>query len=689
MKKFLKWFLSPKSDIVLFMIVLLLCCVAGNRFYKRFDMTASKAFSLSEASIQTVSNLYEPLTVHVFFSDDLTSPYNTTYQYIKDLLAEYEREGNENFNVVYYDMDKDENQSEAQKYGISQVPIQDVSETKVDMKLAWMGLVLTYGDSIVPLNGITSPYGFEYNLTTKMIKMVSAQDNLAGLSSGETIKITFYGAEKFNRVIPGYNQLDGFVKSAVNELNRKNQNCLEYSYVLPKEDEKSLLVEKYGIQEIGFSDGSSEVFGLVAEYGTRFRHIFLKIDTSKGFPIISGADSISASIEEALLGFVSNNLQVGYLKGHGEPSLSDEEGKSLNIVRNMADIYEFKEIDLKESEIPSNISLLFINGPKNTFSEAELYKIDQFLMQGGNILFLADSYELGGNQYQPQAVKLNTGLIEQFEKYGIKINKDRLYDSGCYEARDRYGRQTKLYEAPVISKDNMNQKNVISKNLGFVILLNASTLDVSGAREKGLDVSVLARSSSKAWTLSDNLQFSPSVYEPGESDMSSFDLAVLVGGKFNSAFDGPVNAAESKEMSADDHIEKAVQYGNIFVVGTSQIAADNMFDVSCNEPVAMFLRNAIDYLNGNGSLCEMRTKGADFSTLNIDEERDVKKISTVKYACQIGAPLAIALTGLLMLWVRISKKRKIHLMYNPDDKREFIGEGAKKAEEVAGAKDGE
>ena len=103
----------------------------------------------------------------------------------------------------------------------------------------------------------------------------------------------------------------------------------------------------------------------------------------------------------------------------------------------------------------------------------------------------------------------------------------------------------------------------------------------------------------------------------------------------------------------------------------------------------MFLRNAIDYLNGNGSLCEMRTKGADFSTLNIDEERDAKKISTVKYACQIGAPLAIALTGLLMLWVRISKKRKIHLMYNPDDKREFIGEGAKKAEEVAGAKDGE
>lgn len=689
MKKFLKWFLSPKSDIFLFILALILAGIAGNHFYKRFDMTATKAFSLSEVSIQTVENLSEPLTVHVFFSDDLSAPYNTTYQYVKDLLSEYERSGNENFNVVYYDMEKEENQNEASKYGINQVQIQAVTSTKVDMKLAWMGIVLTYGDAIVPINGITSPYGFEYNLTTRMVKLVADQYNLSSLGS-EKIKINFYGSERFNKLIPRYTALDGYIKAAVDEINRKNGNCLEYSYVFPKNsEEKAALIEKYGIQGVEISDGTKEVFGLVAEFGDKFRHIFLQIDTSRGLPLVSGAESVAASIEEALTGFVSNNLQIGYITGHNEASLTDEQGRSLNLVRNTADIYEFKEINLKTSMIPSNISLLFINGPSSAFSEDELYKIDQFLMRGGNILFLSDSYKNEAGQFGQQAYKTDASLAGLFEKYGIKINQDRVYDLESFENRDMYGRSVKLYEAPIISKNRMNQNNLISKNLGFVILYNTSSIDVDNARKNGLDVSVLAASSKKSWSMSENIQFSPRVYEPSESDMKAYDLAVLVEGKISSAYDKAPGEVSGKDLTANSHLSKAVRNSKIMVIGTSEIATNNMFDAACSEPVAIFVRNALDYLNDNGSLCIMRTKGADFSTLSIDEEKDKSKINSVKFACQFGIPLFVALVGIFMLWLRISRKKRIHQIYNSDDRREMLGENEKKAMQKESDKDGE
>ena len=166
MKKILQWLKGPKSDFILFIIFLVLLNLVGHKAFVRFDLTAPKSYSLSKASKTLVKNIDEPLSVRVFFSENLPSTYSNVYQYIKDILVEYKGAANKNFSVSYMDMSKPENEELARNLGINQVQIQELKNNEVGLKQVYMGLAVTYGDSIEIMNPIQTSDGFEFNLTT-------------------------------------------------------------------------------------------------------------------------------------------------------------------------------------------------------------------------------------------------------------------------------------------------------------------------------------------------------------------------------------------------------------------------------------------------------------------------------------------------------------------------------------------
>lgn len=194
MKKILNWLKSPKSDFILFVMILVLANLASRKAFLRLDLTSQGSYSISQASKNTVKTLTEPLSVKVFFSDNLPAPYNSTEQYIKDILVEYKGAANRNFSYQIFNMNKAENQKIATSYGLRQVQIQQIKNSEVGVKQVWMGLAITYGDSIEIIDGITSESGFEYNLTTKIARMISQADTLAGLDADDKILVTLYSS---------------------------------------------------------------------------------------------------------------------------------------------------------------------------------------------------------------------------------------------------------------------------------------------------------------------------------------------------------------------------------------------------------------------------------------------------------------------------------------------------------------
>lgn len=681
MKKILNWIMSDKSDFILFITALVLLNIVSLNFFARLDLTTSKSYSLSNESKQLVKTLEQPLSVKVFFTENLPSPYNTVGQYLKDLLIEYKGAANKNFSFEFFDTREEENAELAGSYMLQQVQIQEVTDTEVGLKNAFMGLVLIYADRIEKIDGLTSADGLEYKLTTAMSKMISTTSALSGLD-GE-VNLTLYlnsDLDQFN--ISGFSSVESSVVQALSSVNSKNMNRIKYEKVSPSQTDITSLADQYGIQMISWTDESSiekaGALGLVLSYNNTFRLVPLKVVRGffGGFGV-TGIEELEQNISEGLKALVSRSTEIGYVTGHNEKDLSNTESGSANFANMNKDMYTFKELDLVREDIPGSITNLIINGPQTEFAEEELYKIDQFLMRGGNLMvFLDPYYEVQGEMYQyygmPEFVENNTGLEKLLETYGVKPEKKFVLDSSCYTTNQQGYGTLNFYYIPLLHKDVLDQKNPISANLSYVLMYQMGQLTLNdAASSEDKTIKVLAKSSPEAWTLA-GTEFMPNpmyITVPAADTFTQENLVVLLEGKFDSAFDkapeqNMSNDANSQKqaslLSADNHLSKSVQGGKVFIAGSSYITGQTLIDEYGSQPISLFVRNAVDYMSGNEDLCIMRTKGLGLNVLKISNQ---KQASFVKSFNTYGLPLLIALAGLIVWRLRVVRRKKIQKRY--------------------------
>ena len=688
MKKFINWLKSPSSDFALFIVFLLLLNIVSYNSFFRLDLTEPKSYSLSKPSKQVVKNLQEPLTIRVFFDKNLPTPYNSVAQYVEDLLAEYDGVANKNFSVINMDLSKEESLAMASDYGLSQIQIQEIKNNEVGFKQVYMGLVLSYGDSIETLDSITSTEGFEYKLTTKISKMISTADTLANLKQNEKINITLYFSPVLkNMGISGCAELEEIVETSFKEVNKQNKDRLDYKVVNPSESETIEFVQKYGIQAIQYKSENQQkvaALGLVVEYNDDFRVIPVQIERSLFGYVVSGLETIGESINESLQSLMSNVQSIGYVTGHGELSLQDER-QALNFNKMVSAHYQIEELNLVEKDIPMNMSCIVINGPKADFAEEELYKIDQFVMRGGNIMFFVDSLvEQGGSPYQAAEYVPNELNIDKLlNKYGVKRNYDYVMDTNCYTtSSSEYGKMN-LYWAPIMQKDQLAKKSVITQNLGYLIFLQNGSLDISGAENNSnLKSTVLVKSSPESWAQSERIMLNPIFMTPPEAgNFASQNLAVMIEGKFDSAYtekpkfetsDESAEATENQtqdenQLTTENHLASAKLPGKIFVIGSSYVTTYQILDGQDTSPISMFFLNVIDYLNGNEEVCTMRTKGLGINVLTI---KSPALATIAKYFNQFGLVILVAVAGLIVVRSRAKRRKQIREKYNPNDSRQ-------------------
>ncbi len=183
---------------MIYLVVVLLINIAGQTMFFRWDLTGNKIYSLSDTSQQVVATLQEPLTIKVFFTNNLPAPHNNTERYLRDLLEEYAIHANRNFNFQFFDVSPQEgglgvqagdNQKLADDYGINPVQIQVIEEDEVKFKRAYMGLVIIHGDVLERIPTITSVNGLEYRLTTAIQKLNNKTSALLNLEDNIQIRL--------------------------------------------------------------------------------------------------------------------------------------------------------------------------------------------------------------------------------------------------------------------------------------------------------------------------------------------------------------------------------------------------------------------------------------------------------------------------------------------------------------------
>ena len=277
---------------------------------------------------------------------------------------------------------------------------------------------------------------------------------------------------------------------------------------------------------------------------------------------------------------------------------------------------------------------------------------------------------------QPSYEPIETGLSRLLEKYGAKIEKGYVFDKNCYRAQQQGMGFLDLSWVPMLQRKGLNQKNPISANLGYVLFLQTGAVDISGAKEMSdVKATVLAHSSEQSWLKSEGIFLNPNmIIAPEEKDMQSYNLAVMIEGSFESAFDSAVESESENEeegeitLKAESHLKKSARKGKIFVAATSTITGPQLIDDDGSQPIAIFVRNAIDYLSGNADFCQMRTKG--LSALNSLNARNGAAVALAKIFNQYLLVIIVAVFG-LAAWSRRSAHRKaIRAVFDPSDSRE-------------------
>lgn len=142
--------------------------------------------------------------------------------------------------------------------------------------------------------------------------------------------------------------------------------------------------------------------------------------------------AFSSAIKKAVSG---GKPRVGFTEGNGE--LSDLELQDA--INSLSDGYEVGRINLTDITTSGleKLKVMVIAKPENSFLELQKYKIDQFLMRGGKIIWAIDqvnadldSMRNGAHQEQ-LAFPKKLNLDDQLFTYGIRINYDLVGDMNC------------------------------------------------------------------------------------------------------------------------------------------------------------------------------------------------------------------------------------------------------------------
>ena len=726
---------------IIYLVAVVLINLAGITLFFRIDLTGDKIYSISEASRQVVSTLSEPLTIDVFFTKNLPAPYNNHERYLRDLLEEYAIYSSKYFNYRFYDVSPDEgdldpgsraNQELANNYGINSIQIQVIDEDQVKFQKAYMGLVIIHGDLIERIPTITSTDGLEYQLTTAIMKLNNKISALQRLS--DKIRITLYQSSSLNAVakVIGLDDLPDLparTKTVVDKLNPTLFNKLEFLYRDPSTDStalQDLRTKKYdllslkwpAIMEENIAAGEGSV-GLVLEHGDT--SVVVQLVNILRIPIIGtrydmvNPDDMEDLISKNIESLIDINADLGYLTDKGtlpvrpQPQMNPDNADALNSFRQLvSQNYTIKDVALSEGEIPMDLKTLVIARPMETFSDYELYLIDQFLMQGKNLMLILDSFEeilpspqqmaLGMNQ-GPRYEPLDTGLEKLLTHYGIRVNRSYVMDKNCYKQelpQGMGGGERPVYFAPLIQADKINHDLDFMNNINRLVAVRISPLELVDDRlNENVKAYRVFSSSPESWKMQGQINLNPNFIFPpkNEEEMQSYPLAYLLNGKFTSYFKGkplpekkpsendssesntdknesqqtPDVAKEAQPEDVPPQIESTGvflsdgQPGSIFIMASSEMLTDNVIDAQGRGANAVFIMNVIDALNGREDLASLRSKKQTFNPLQKIGAGAKTLIKTFNIA---GLPVLVCLFGVMIWFRRNARKKRIQAMFH-------------------------
>ncbi|APU66738.1 gliding motility-associated ABC transporter substrate-binding protein GldG [Christiangramia flava] len=297
--------------------------------------------------------------------------------------------------------------------------------------------------------------------------------------------------------------------------------------------------------------------------------------------------------------------------------------------------------------------------PTQAYSEKEKLVLDQYLMHGGKMIWLAEMTNMESDSLMNAsgtaiAIPKDLNLGDYFFSYGIRINPELVKDlySAPIILASGEGSETRFnpypwFYSPLTTSPNQHP---IINNLEAVKFEYANPIDTL---KNGIHKTVLLTSSPRTEVQGTPLQISLDLVNE-KPDLTAFNsgeqnLAVLLEGQFPSVYKNrikPFELDDVKDQSSDtkmlvisdgDVIKNDLQRGRPVELGFDRFTGNSYGNKE-------FLLNAVNYMLDDNGLIDIRSKEVRIAFLD-SEKLEAER--TTWQLINLAAPLVIlALFGL-------------------------------------------
>ena len=369
--------------------------------------------------------------------------------------------------------------------------------------------------------------------------------------------------------------------------------------------------------------------------------------------------------------------EILFTSGHGE--LNKYQTARLETILRQSYITDRVPLDSTIS-ISQEVDLVIVAKPKEPFSDRDKFILDQYIMNGGKVLWLIDRMNVsldsmsGRNEYVPSDYDLN--LDDLFFKYGFRIKRDLVLDLECTRIPQVIGSQggkpqVELFPWFYHPLVNPSQTHPIGKNVDRVNLFFPSSIDTVKTKYPVSKTTLLASSKYSRFQLSPlRLNFEILRYEPDPSKFNRPEqvLGLYLEGEFSSLFENNVSSEMASTLNQIGIEFRAKSEQTRMIVVSDGDLAKNLVNTSNGKPEELgynkwekfvfpgnkdFIINAIEYLLDDRGLLEARSREVKLRLLDkVRSEEERLKWQMIN----VGLPLIMLLIFGVVYNYRRNKK---------------------------------
>ena len=427
-------------NLLLVVISIAIFNAFSSQFFFRVDLSTDQVHSLSPKTKDLLLNLEEIINVEVYLDGDFPAEIEKLKKSLSEKVDEFKAYGGDNFKVNFINLDEDpvaakEVKNQVFNDGLDFSDILISRDSKQELVTICPGIILRMGDQF---ESVQLLQGGKFPISQVIINHFNDQ-------------------LEYNLVL-GINNLLNPVTKKIKFLRGHGELDNADAWII-----RDQLIKNYDVDTIR-----------IKQLQVKYYNESIEISNFKYDSLIKNkVDSIYIS-KSAVPVFDELGNPNKNAKRYITKTFQNQE-----IAKSMKNISRISE----DLDVLEGTDLLIVAKPRTAFSEKELFIVDQYVMNGGKIIWMVDMLDVNESDLIDTNITYAIALKHQLQqflfKYGARFNVNMVNDVRCapITREDGLGRIPNWYFYPLLYLD---KPSIYLNNVGPIKTRYVCSIDTVG-----------------------------------------------------------------------------------------------------------------------------------------------------------------------------------------------------------------